>query len=179
MSTFNKYRLKGAYHYDWYENESWYRKLIDRAVDFCQGWTIDVGGGDGLLASKILEKSHTCVVVDKDFDAAKLLLNQNIPYEYADLDEPLAKQDFDFDSVDYMACLNTIEHLNRPEIIREMIDKYATKGAIISTIEYQGGSLGEDHKKEYTMAELMKFFKKYDPKPFRIEDIWIGVEIKL
>lgn len=174
-SSFNKYRLKGAYHYDWYRDYSWYRKLIDRAVDFCRGSTVDIGGGEGLLASKIAGKGYSALVADNDIHARDLF-NANHPAGFmlfdADKDDPDGKWE-------YMACINTIEHLNKPENLIKILDNNITKGAIISTIDYQGGSLGEDHKKEYTMDELMEFFKKYDPKPFRIGDIWIGVEIKL
>lgn len=168
-STFNKYRLKGAYHYDWYENESWYRKLIDKAVDFCRGSTLDVGCGDGLLLSKLPKGS---VGVDPDGDAIQLCLERGLSAIQGNAGQ------YDIGSFDYMACLNVIEHLNEPEVLHRIIRENVIRGAIISTIDYQGGSLGEDHKKEYTMDKLMEFFKKYDPKPFRIEDIWIGVEIR-
>lgn len=173
-STFNKYRLKGAYHYDWYRTESWYKTLIDRAVDFCQGSTIDLGGGEGLLVSKIAENGHLSMVADKDTHARDLFKAVH-PAGFMLFDVDKDSLDTKWD---YLACLNTIEHLERPERLLKILKNNITKGAIISTIDYQGGSLGEDHKREYTMDELMDFFKKYDPKPFRIEDIWIGVEIR-
>lgn len=172
MSTFNKYRLKGAYHYDWYETEDWYRYLIDRAVKFCKGKTVDVGCGDGLLLSKLPDGS---IGVDKDRDGLRLCEEKGLKVGFTDLDV------FDMDltkEFEYIACLNTIEHLNDPGVLKHLIDQ-VSKGAIITTIDYQGGSFGEDHKTEYTMDQLVGFFKKFDPKPFRYKDTeWIGVEIK-
>lgn len=171
-STFNKYRLKGAYHYDWYKTESWYKKLIDRAAKFCKGSTLDYGCGDGLLLSILTNRGYDVAGYDTDPDAIRLA-KQKVPTAdfYSDL---LPMRPFE-----YLACLNVIEHLDDPDILRRLIDGDGiTEGAIISTIDYQGGSLGEDHKKEYTMDELMEFFKKYNPRPFRIEDIWIGIEIR-
>lgn len=170
-STFNKYRLKGAYHYDWYENQSWYKALIDRAVDFCEGTTLDIGCGEGLLVNKINStKRGNAFGIDNDPDAVKLASTSRIKLH--DVNNPILNK------FEYVACLNTIEHLERPERLLEVLDDNVSKGAIISTIDYQGGSLGEDHKREYSAKQLLDFFKAYNPKLFRIEDIWIGVEIR-
>lgn len=178
-SSFNKYRLKGAYHKGWYLTESWYKKLIDRAVDFCDGSTLDIGCGEGLLISRIEHNGYKVLGLDYDVDAINLakeiFLDADKKLLLMDADTIVFREDATWE---YLACINTIEHLNNPENLLKIIDNNITKGAIISTIDYQGGSLGEDHKREYTMDELMEFFKKYDPTPFRIEDIWIGVEIR-
>lgn len=179
--SFNKYRLKGAYHYDWYETEDWYRYLIDRAVKFCKGSTLDLGGGDGFLASKIEENGYDAFVMDSDNDAL-MLANQKggISLEdciYLDIDET------DFlqygRKYEYLACINAIEHFNKPENVKTLIKNNTLKGAIITTIDYQGGEFGEDHKFEWTLEQLVDFFKEFNPKPFRYKDTeWIGVEIK-
>lgn len=173
MSTFNKYRLKGAYHYDWYETEDWYKYLIDRAVEFCKGSTLDIGCGEGLLVQKITEAGQDCVGIDFDEDAIQL----------ADPDLDVRQgsvYDSFLDKWDYLTCINVIEHLDHPERIKELIRNNITKGAIITTNDYQGGSLGEDHRFEWTYDEMMDFFKEFKPKGFRYKDTeWIGVEIQL
>lgn len=178
-STFNKYRLKGAYHHLWYETELWYKTLVDRAVDFCQGSTLDVGGGEGLLAGKIMENDNYSTVLESDQYAIDLIpLNQS--WIKCDVDNKSEiKELLAEESWEYMACLNTIEHLNNPKNLLYIIDNFITKGAIISTIDYQGGALGEDHKFEWTYDEMMDFFKEFNPKGFRYKDTeWIGVEIR-
>lgn len=174
MSTFNKYQTKGAYHYDWYETEAWYKYLVDRAVKFCKGSTIDLGGGDGLLASKIIDNGYSATVIDNDLYAGALCKSKGIPFKQWDIDIG-----WPGDQAPYLACINAIEHFNNPGVVKTIIDKCITKGAIIATIDYQGGTLGEDHKFEWTYEQMMDFFKEYNPKGFRYKDTeWIGVEIK-
>lgn len=176
MTTFNKYRVKGAYHYDWYETEDWYKYLVDRCVNFCKGSTIDIGCGDGLLANMIASTNRKFTVgIDPDEHGvalAKTRMDSPVDFRVEDV------EDYNGISLEYMSCLNVIEHLDRPEVIKNFINKYVTKGAIITTIDYQGGALGEDHKFEWTYDEMMDFFKEFKPKGFRYKNTeWIGVEI--
>lgn len=173
-STFNKYRTKGAYHWDWYETEDWYKQCVDECVKFCKGATVDVGCGDGLLLSKL--PAGSCGL-DNDPDALLLCKQKGMVAFNVDLD----KQDPGFwKPYQYMACLNTIEHLYNPERLKIIIDKYTSKGAIIMTLEWQGGAFGEDHKKEYTLPELIEFFDEFNPESFRLDRYpeWIGVKIR-
>lgn len=189
MSTFNKYRTKGAYHYDWYETEPWYKACVDEIVGFCgdaDDDVVDIGCGDGLLSYKLAEKGHQVWGIDSDPDAIRLAkdyqekngkdLKHYVCYAQRALNEEWVVAEFE-----YLACLNVIEHLDNPEELKEFISKYVTKGAIIMTLDWQGGAFGEDHRKEYTLPELEEFFQEFKPKPFRIKDYpeWIGVKIKL
>lgn len=178
MSTFNKYRTKGAFHYQWYEDEDWYRWLVDRCVEFCDGSTLDVGCGDGLFLYKMIQKGRWVNGVDSDDTAIELAVkNTGLAPKYfikADLDKEFNPSE----KWDYLACINTIEHLKNPSVIKRLIKNNVKKGAIITTIDYQGGSLGEDHKFEWKYDEMMEFFKEFKPKGFRYKDTeWIGVEI--
>lgn len=172
MSTFNKYRLKGAYHYDWYETEDWYKYFIDRVVKFCKGSTIDIGCGEGLLVQMINNNGYEATGIDSDEHAVQLA-DPELNVRLGNVEDTFLGE------WDYLSCVNTIEHLERPERIKELINTIVKKGAILTTIDYQGGSLGEDHKFEWTMDQLVDFFKEFNPKPFRYKDTeWIGVEIR-
>lgn len=178
MSTFNKYRLKGAFHHEWYETEDWYKYLVDRAVKFCKGSTVDVGGGDGVVARLIRDEGYETIVLDNDVEAERLCKELEIGFRKTDLDVyPWCSEDIKYD---YMTCINAIEHFNKPENVLRFFDEHIAKGAIITTIDYQGGSLGEDHKFEWTMEEMIKYFSKYAKvKPFRYKDTyWIGIELR-
>lgn len=170
--SFNKYRAKGAYHWGWYETEDWYKYLIDRAVEFCKsGSVIDIGCGEGVLVQKLEEKGLNACGIDKDKDAVALAID--IDVRHGDIET-----DGFMDKWDYMTCINVIEHLDNPEVIRWFIKNCVTKGAIITTIDYQGGTLGEDHKFEWAYEQMMDFFGEFNPKGFRYKDTeWIGVEI--
>lgn len=172
--SFNKYRLKGAYHYDWYETEPWYKACVDEIVDFCKGSTVDVGCGEGLLISKLLENGSQATGMDSDPYAAKLAQEMGINVRTQDIQDAFGGE------WEYLSCLNVIEHLDRPEALIRIIKQNITKGAIIMTLEWQGGAFGEDHRTEYTYDGLLDFFKEFNPKGFRIKDHpeWIGVKIK-
>lgn len=176
--SFNKYRLKGAYHYEWYKTEPWYKEMVDEVVSFCKGRTLDVGCGDGLLAHKIAKEGYPVVGIDKDYEGLKWASQLGHPalFDHHDIET-----DGHFDGTfEYMACMNVIEHLKKPEVLKKIIKENITKGAIITTLEWQGGSFGEDHQREYTLNELMDFFFEFYPEPFRFSDPqWIGVKIKL
>lgn len=169
MSTFNKYRLKGAFHWNWYETEDWYKECVDECVKFCKDVTLDVGCGDGLLLSKLPKYS---MGVDNDPDGVRLAQQKGLYAVEADVSDVEG-------SFEYLACLNVIEHLDHPEELKKLIRENVNKGAIIITIDWQGGAFGEDHKHEYTYKELLDFFKEFKPQGFRLSDPqWIGVKIK-
>lgn len=171
-STFNKYRLKGAYHYDWYKTEDWYRECVDECVKFCKGITVDVGCGDGLLLSKLPKGSFG---LDSDPNALEICRANGQDVVSLDLDDDSATV---LQAYDYVASINTIEHLNSITALMNLV-KAANKGAIIITNQYLGGSLGEDHKHEYDYGELLDIFKEFNPKGFKTKDgLYIGVEIK-
>lgn len=176
QSSFNKYRLKGAYHYDWLKNEAWYQYMVYRAVEFCQGSTLDVGCGDGVLAKLISENAYSVTGIDSDKHAIELAekLAPEAEFRLQGIGEGVDG------TWDYLACLHTIEHLDKPEVLLDILKKNIRKGAIITTIEWQGGSLGEDHKREYSMRSLVDLFEEYKPKRFRIPDTeFIGIYFKI
>lgn len=177
MSTFNKYRIKGAYHYEWYRTEDWYKECVDEIVAFCRGSTLDVGCGDGLVCQKIAERGYDATGVDGDVDAIRLF-RKHAPWAkgyVCDVQKIRIE-----DKYDYLCSLNVIEHLDKPEVLKKMIVRNATKGAIIITNQYLGGSLGEDHRREYDYKELVDFFKEFKPKGFKLHNgEYIGVKIKL
>lgn len=172
--TFNKYRLKGAYHYEWYETEAWYKECVDECVKFCQGSTLDVGCGDGFLTKKISE-NYKATGIDPDADGIRVA-RQHFNGDF----RQEAAGNMRAGTWEYMASLNVIEHMDNPEELKFILRHYITKGAIIITNQYLGGSLGEDHRREYDYKELLDFFKEFKPKGFRLCDgEYIGVKIKL
>lgn len=180
MSTFNKYRLKGAFHYQWYETEDWYKYLVDRCVKFVEDSqtrdAIDIGCGDGLLLQKLKDAGFSAFGVDTDPYAVKLCTDRGLDARLIGADELTSYESMK--NRGCLTCLNVIEHLDNPESIKEIIRENIEYGAIITTIDYQGGTLGEDHRFEWTYEQMMDFFKEFNPKGFRYKDTeWIGVEI--
>lgn len=169
--AFDKYKLLGAYHYQWYgdPNWAWYKECVDRCVEFCKGNTVDIGCGEGLLVDKITQNGFEAVGIEPDPNARQLA--------NPDLD---IRQGSVYDGFmgdwEYLACLNVIEHLERPERIKELIDYHVTKGAIIIT-DKPTGQVGRYHEHEFTKAELLELFKGLKPKYFEIKSTEFGKPI--
>lgn len=172
---FTKYQERGAYHYKWYYEDKldWYVKCVDRVVEFCKGPTLDVGCGEGLLTNKLPKGSI-------GFDDDPLAIQLSLEHVYdtlrcflVDLYEVPIEGAWE-----YLACLNVIEHLERPERIVEIFRDNITKAGIIITDEARA-TPGKFHIHEFTIDELMDLFKDYNPLPFTIEasENYIGVYI--
>ncbi len=55
---FDKYELRGPYHWDWYRTDKWgYRQRIDRIVNLLPptGSVLDAGCGDGLVSFRLFQ----------------------------------------------------------------------------------------------------------------------------
>jgi hypothetical protein len=180
---FDKYEKLGAYHWDWYDdpNWAWYKECADKCVNFCKGGlTLDIGGGDGFVASK-LENS---LVLDSYPDLYKLLHDEQY-FCVCDLDNiESINEALEYDQYEYMVCLNTIEHLKQPNNVKYIFEKFITKAGIIIT-DKATDSPGRYHEHEFTKQELLGLFKEFKPKYFEINSTefskpitFIGVEIK-
>jgi len=191
--AFDKYEKLGAYHYDWYDdpNYAWYKKCVDKIVDFCSGALVDLGGGDGLLAQKYVSiNDNTCIIIEND-KTAKKIITDNL------LNEVTALIDFNLDIVDnfrlpntlfngidtnieieydYLSSLNVIEHLKSPQSHINFIRK-ANKGAIIIT-DMPTENKGRYHEHEYTKKELLDTFAEFKPKYFVINSTEFGKPIQ-
>ncbi len=170
-----KYLTRGAYHHRWYTNKenNWYPKLVDAVVNFCEGSTLDLGTGDGLVAKLISEKGHDVTGIDAD--PVAIAMAQALVPDVRFLLKELEKQTKG--QWDYLACLNTIEHLEDPEPILRALDKNIRKAGIIITDRADPSQgLGTGHVHEYTLDELLDVFKDYNPEPFEVDN-FIGVKV--
>lgn len=172
--TFDKYRTKGAYHYDWYKTEKWYKKCVDKCVEFCKGSTLDVGCGDGVVACLISERHPDWWVVGIDNDPTGIeLAKKSAPlalFKEHDLTKPLKGK------WEYMVCLNVIEHLEHPERIKEIFNRNITKATIIITDVPQEHP-SSSHIHEFTPEELADLFSEYRVVPFQIDENFHGIEV--
>lgn len=178
---YDKYEKYGAYHYKWYDdpNWAWYKECVDRIVRFCDRPTIDVGGGDGLVAKKLIENGVDTIVLENDPHAIAILKNSGVWHQNVDLDSVRPYSH----NMDYICSLNVIEHLKSPQSHIDLV-RQAREGAIIIT-DKATEHKGRYHEHEYTLPELMEVFKEFKPAPFKIESTehgkpitFIGVEIK-
>lgn len=168
MTDFDKYKLRGAYHYEWYDNNTFnYKDCVDRCVDFCKGSTLDVGCGEGVLVEKIMLNGHNAVGIDNNEEAISL---SQVPAMLHDINQSVKGK------WEYMACLNVIEHLEKPERIREIFNQNITKAAIIIT-DVPGVETDPYHFHEFTPYELSQMFHTRKVKKFMIGQDFHGIEV--
>lgn len=173
--TFSKYLERGAYHAVWYKEQPWYREIVNTVVQFCDGDTLSVGCGEGVVDKLIVDKGYSVTGIDSDPVAiamAKVLV-PNARFLCKDVTSPTRGV------WDYMACVNVIEHLEHPEALLTILEMNVSKGAILLTdnADYPHDP-SKYHAKEYTLDELMEFFKDFKPRGFELAyGQFIGVQI--
>lgn len=155
MMDFDKYRKFGAYHHNWYKNEPWYKNIIDFALSRVEGESvIDAGSGDGLFLKLATQKGLRATGCDADAGAIDL------SKEFApDADVFISDINL-YDhkgprSFDTMVCINTIEHLEKPEKVAQIFKDQVNKKMIIIT-DKPRATTGRYHFKEYTPEELIE-----------------------
>ncbi|TAL08191.1 MAG: class I SAM-dependent methyltransferase [Nitrospirae bacterium] len=171
--NFTKYKERGAYHYQWYQDNTFgYRDLVDTVVDFCEGSILDLGCGEGLIGSKLLEKGIEDYLGYDSDPIAVQLADPELDIRQADIEEPAAWH-LDYE---YLVCLNTIEHLQNAEVVPFIFEHCISKAGIIIT-DKPGKTLGKFHIKEFTKEDLLDLFKDYKPKYFEPHSDFHGVRI--
>lgn len=168
---FDKYEKQGAYHWSWYSdpNWAWYKEAVDRCVEFVDGPTLDVGCGDGVLTSQIA-RYYPVFGMDNDPTAIKLARKNAGIFKLHDITQPIEGK------WEYMVCLNVIEHLDDPLVIKRIFNRNITKAGIIIT-DKPTGNVGRYHEHEYTKGELLETFKEFKPKYFEINSTEHGKPI--
>ncbi len=173
MTDFNKYKTRGAYHYNWYENNTFdYKDCVDTCVDFCKGSTLDVGCGDGVVSKLVSEQGHDVLGIDNDQTGLEFAADNAPEAQFRLMDiKPIHP-----DKWEYMVCLNVIEHLEKPELIKQIFNRNITKAAIIIT-DIPQGDLPPEHVHEFTPYELKQMFHTRKVVPFRIGKDFHGIKV--
>jgi len=176
--AFDKYLKNGNYHWRMFfeEKTPWYREIMNTVNEFCQGSCLDVGAGEAVLGKLITDKGYDYTGIDSDPVAiamAKVLV-PNGRFLNKDVKSPTRGV------WDYMACVNVIEHLEHPEALLSILEFNVKLGAIVITDNKDfPHEPSKYHVKEYTLDELLEFFRPYKPRGFELGyGQFIGVEIK-
>jgi len=156
----SKYEKRGAYHWrDFSNRRSTYHKYVAALL----GWVktgsndrvLDIGAGDGLIASKL---KGQVVGIDADETAVRLAQERGINVTLGDACS-LPYPDASFDTV---FCGDTIEHLDNPnKAIQEMHRVLRMGGALYLTTSPpdEKRKPNPEHYKEYSADELQQLVR--------------------
>lgn len=162
MMGYNKYEVDGAVHHKAYEEGlDWYVKIIDFALNHLEGKTVlDVGCGDGCFLKLASERGYEVTGMDENqagldlarFFCPKAQLIKTDITEYTKPGNDPAPVLYDT-----ITCINTIEHLDKPQKVMEMFESQCVQKMIIITdVPRSKAKIGRYHFKEYTPDELIE-----------------------
>ncbi len=143
---FNKYKERGAYHWDLYGKDPIYTGHVDKVLKWVlKSRTLDVGAGDGLITYML-----DVVGVDNNELAVSLAQERgaNVTLGSA-YDLPDAKYH-------NVLMLDVLEHFEKPEIALEQVKKVLLPGGLLYIVTPpKGDKLHDYHYQEWTFLGLM------------------------
>lgn len=159
MEEFNKYQLKGDYHWKEYEQDTVYHQHANKVKDWVKGDNIlDIGAGDGLITYLIGAKG-----IDINEFGIKEAKKHGIEVEH--------RSAYDLEgSYDAVFMGDVLEHLREPEKALEQI-KNVLKGRFYLVVPEKAGKLPKYHYQEWTEKELIKIV---EDKGFELQSIEVA-----
>lgn len=180
FERYDKYERDGDIHWQWYaSNKPRYKTLVDDSIkpflgEGC-GRLVDIGCGDGLPMQLLHEMGHKCFGVDSSEVGVKIALMQhNVSGEYfietaEKFAEKLEERQLEFD---YLYSLNTIEHLDKPEVMRDIMKKVRKFGIIVTdnTDMLDPSQRSVYHNIEFSPDTFKKLFEGFGLKRIELSD---------
>lgn len=178
MKPYMKYHINDDLHWQWYEsNKNSYHDLIDDALEPFKhvplGSIVDIGSGDGLALSLLHNLGFKCFGVEPIQKGVDLAMQHNVSAEFfIEQAEKFATRGFEFD---YLVSINTIEHMDNPEALLEIM-KHIRQFGIIVTDDYStaGAKPSSYHTVEFTPDSFVELFKDFDAEriPMRAKEFF-------
>jgi len=163
---FDKYKIKGPYHWEQYQNCRQYINIVNFIRDKVPPNldVYDLGCGDSLIAYVISKKSKSVVGIDTDSLAIELAKEKtkdqkNISFRIQDITQIHEKN-----VADYVLCIDVIEHLEEPLLLLHSIRQLLRnegKFLIGTPIFDPNRAMSKYHVKEYLKEELDNFLSPY------------------
>ncbi len=177
---YDKYKQYGDIHWQWYSGHAEYNFNVDDSIrpfklTDGQGTLIDIGCGDGLPLSILHELGFKCYGVDSSEEGIDLAVNHNVSAEFfIETAEKFAKRGLEFD---YLYSLNTIEHLDDPSCMVDIMRKIKQFGVIVTDDGSKAAQKSEYHNIEFTDDTFRELFKDFNLEKLNIRGDYIGYKI--
>lgn len=183
---YTKYRGATPIHWTWYRNNvDQYKNLVDESVKPFEGLTgkvLDIGFGDGLIASLLMEKGLEVIGIEPEKDgwlAAKKMM-PDMPKVLLTTIEEYVKAVMI--PVDYMYSMNTIEHVEDYQAFVKVMDSVKNFAIVVTdnAINKNGErrKTKELHSHEFSYDELQELFKGFKTEKFETGNgSFIGIKI--
>lgn len=172
MIEYKKYEKNGDIHWQWYNTPGHnYKKLVDDALrPFAKvktGSVIDIGAGDGLPLSILYEWGFKCYGVEPVVLGVELALKHALRAEFfVEMAEKFAKREMTFD---YLLSINTIEHLDDPSCMVEIMKRINKFGVIMTDNAETIHKTSEFHTKVFKPSEFEELFKDFELERLPVE----------
>jgi len=155
--TFDKYERLGDYHWQEYGGDNDYTRHVDYLVEWIgsDNHLLDVGGGDGLIASKFRD----CLSVDADGIAVRLAKSHGVKSVHA---SAYSLSLFVGDKHDSVLLGDVLEHLEEPgKALLQCRSVLSDQGHLFVAVPPFNGELGDYHYREYTEQSLVESVSKF------------------
>lgn len=154
IMKFDKYKMKGAYHWRQYENHTGYRSHVQKVLSWIRaGKTFDVGAGDGLITFLL-----KCSGIDDNELAVQFAKEKG-----ANVSLGSAYNLAGFGKFDNVLLLDVLEHLEHPEKALQEVRKILEEGGqlyITTPPANEGEALDPYHVQEWTLEGLISFVEQ-------------------
>jgi 2-polyprenyl-3-methyl-5-hydroxy-6-metoxy-1,4-benzoquinol methylase len=160
---YDKY-AEGDIHWQWYHNTPAYFALVNFALqplkDAKPGSVVDIGCGDGLALSFLDDWGFKCFGVDPSYEGVDWALKHNITAEFfIEQAEKFATRSME---VDYLFSMNTIEHLDDPKAMVEIMKHVSKFGIIVTDDGSKSPAVNSYHEQEFTAQSFAELFKEFN-----------------
>lgn len=176
---YDKYEQYQDIHWQWYNNQAEYNFLVtDSLVSFENaelGTLVDIGAGDGLPLQLLGELGFKCYGVEPEFTAVDIAMNHNVSAEYfIETAEKFAQRGLKFD---YLYSLNTIEHMDNPAVMLDIMKNVSKFGVIVTDDFSKHVEKDPYHEIEFTDETFTQLFKDFGLEKIKVRGDYIAYKV--
>lgn len=164
---YDRYEKEGDIHWRWFDDPlNGYRSLLLNSLKPILGKfgvVLEIGSGDG-KASQIMTACGLRVIGVEPELAGNKIANERV--KMVTIQDTL--ENFTCPYADFLFSLNTIEHVDKPELFRDIMKNIKEFGVIVTDNADVKTEKGKYHTKEFNMKELVDLFEGFRTEPIQL-----------